>query len=359
VPTSIDRRYPVTWVFGPGWDLLISLSWLPIFLIVHTLAGDPGPSGTHVLQSGLSFAFLLSFMHQPLTFGLVYGDSSRFRLHWKLFLLGPLVAVAVGSVAAVKGWQVVIPVAAAWNLQHTIQQRYGIQRIYSGRSGYGSARLDRAVAYVPMAAVLALVAANPGTTALINRTNLDSMNAGAVHLLTSARPIAASLAALAGLATAVVLVGVVRQERDAGYRANPGKWVYQMSSLAMLGAIVIDPASGLIAYVCAHAVEYAVVVDRTAQRRYGRPEGASSRSTTSLLGHVAERPHGRLAFFGGIALAAALTHGFVAGTAYNAVLYSVGALHFTFDSVIWKLRQAPIARDFSITTAAVGLPAAG
>ena len=352
-----DRRYRIVWVFGPGWDALIALSWLPVFLVVHALAADPGPSGAAVLRSGLGFAFLLSFMHQPLTFGLVYGDSSRFRLHWKLFVIGPIVAVAVGTAAAVYDWKLVIPVAAAWNLQHTLQQRYGIQRIYAGRSGYGSARLDRAFAYVPMAAVLAVVAADPGTTALVHRTSLDNMNAGAVHLLTDARPFASALAALALVVTAAVLSTTVRQERAAGARANPAKWMYQASSLALLIAIAVDPAAGLIAYVCAHAIEYAVVVDRTAQRRYGSAAGAGPTRAASLLGHVAGRAYGRVAFFGSISLIAALSHGFMPGTAYNAVLYSVGALHFTFDSVIWKLRQAPIATDFSIPTGVAAVPA--
>lgn len=351
--TATDRRYRIIWVFGPGWDALIALAWLPIFLAVHWMAAAPGPSGTSVLRAGLSFAFLLSFMHQPLTFGLIYADATRFRLHWKLFLFGPLVAVAVGTAAALKGWQVVIPVAAAWNLQHTLQQRYGIERIYSCRSGYGSARLDRVISYVPMAAVLAIVAANPGTTGLIARTNLDNMNAGAVRLLTSARPVAAVLAVTAVAGTGVVIAQVVRQERAAGYQANPAKWLYQASSLLLLVAIAIDPASGLIAYVCAHAIEYAVVVDRTAQRRYGHPERGSRQSA---LGHIASNAYGRVAFFGGVALVAALTHDFVPGTAYNAVLYSVGALHFTFDAVIWKLRQPPIAKDFRVVTSVVGRP---
>ena len=360
--TSTDHRYRTVWVFGAGWDLVISLSWVPVFLVVHVLGAHAGASGASALRSGLSFAFLLSFMHQPLTFGLIYPDASRFRLHWKLFTFGPLVAVAIGSAAAISSWSIVIPVAAAWNLQHTLQQRYGIERIYSGRSGYGSARLDRAFAYVPMAAVLAIVAARPGTTALIERTSLDSMNAGAVRLLTDARPVASVLAVLALGAMAAVILMTVAQERAAGSPANPAnpaKWLYQAASLALLLAIVVDPAAGLVAYVCAHAVEYAVVVDRTAQRRYGRLEGSdqgAGSESVPLLGHIAANPYGRLAFFGGIAFLAALTHGMVPGTAYNAVLYSVGALHFTFDAVIWKLRQPPIAQDFAIPSATAAVP---
>jgi hypothetical protein len=34
--------------------------------------------------------------------------------------------------------------------------------------------------------------------------------------------------------------------------------------------------------------------------------------------------------------------------AYDTVLYTVGALHFTYDSVIWKLRKPAVASSFAI-----------
>jgi len=339
------RRRPV-WIFGRSWDLFISLCWLPIFATAHLLStrsalGDP------FMRSTLAFALLLSFLHQPLTLGLVYGDPAQFRLHPRLYTAAPLVAIAVGTSAAVFGWSIVVPVAALWNLQHTIQQRYGIQRIYAGRSGYGAARLDRAVSYLPMLAVLALIAASPRTPGLVARSGLDQMNAGGVKLLTDMRPAAMVVAAAAVVATAAVARRVYLAERAAGDRANPAKWLYQASSLALLASIVVDPAAGLTAYVCAHAIEYAVVVDRTAKRRY---EGATTVGAArgSLLGRAARTWTGRVAFFAGIALAALGAHQYLGGAGYNAVLYSVGALHFTYDAVIWKLRKPAVAKDFSI-----------
>jgi hypothetical protein len=269
---------------------------------------------------------------------LVYGDSTQFRRHARLFAVAPVVAVAVGSTAAILNWWIVIPVAAIWNVQHTVQQRYGLQRIYSGRAGYGSARLDRALSYAPMLAVLALVAGNPATPDLTQRVQLDSMNAGGVRLLTEVRPFAFVVAAIALAATVIVVGQVVRQELAAA-QINPVKLAYQLSSLALLAAIVADPVAGLIAYVCAHAVEYAVVVDRTAKRRYGAGDSAS------LLGRIAASGVGRAAFFGGIVGAALVAHDVVHGSAYNAIVYSIGALHFTYDAVIWKLRKPEVSKD--------------
>jgi hypothetical protein len=302
-----------------------------------------------MLRQGIVLALLVSFLHQPLTFGLVYGDPEQFRLHRRLFVIAPVVAVAVAAIAAGANLAVVVPIAALWNLQHTLQQRYGIERIYAGRSGYGSARLDRAVSYVPMLAVLAAVAASPRTTSLAARSGLDPMNAGAVHLLISLRPVASAAAVAAGVAAVVVLAATVRQEAAAGPRANPAKWLYRASSVALLASIVVDPVAGFIAYVCLHALEYALVVDRTAKRRYGAgAAGPGEEKPFSVLGWIARTATGRIAFFSVIAVAALFTHSYIHGQYLNAIVYSIGALHFTYDAVIWKLRKPAVSKDFSI-----------
>jgi len=346
------------WIYGAGWDLFVALCWVPVFLVWHVLIAGTGPSTDRLLQDGVVVALLISFLHQPLTFGLIYGDSNQFALHRRVFVWAPIVAVTVAVVAAAANLAIVIPIAAAWNLQHTLQQRYGLQRIYAGKSGYGSARLDRAFAYSAMVVALLAVAAMPGTPGLITRSGLDPMNAGAVHLLVELRPEALWLLVLASAATLAVIAALVRQELAAGPRANPAKWIYQVSSLALVASIVVDPAAGFIAYVSAHSIEYAVIVYRTAERRYSAGEGPGA---GSLLGRAARTTPGRLMFFGGIAAMAFAVHSLVHGVAFNAVLYSVGALHFTFDAVIWKLRKPAVSRDFAIrpVSAAAGAAAAG
>jgi len=340
-------RGPV-WIYGAGWDLFVALCWVPVFLVWHLLLAGTGPSTDRLLQEGVVVALLVSFLHQPLTFGLVYGDGNQFALHRRLFAWAPVVAISVAVIAAAANLAIVIPVAAAWNLQHTLQQRYGLLRIYAGKSGYGSARLDRAFAYVAMTVALLAVAAMPRTASLVQRSGLDPMNARAVDLLVRLRPEALFLLLLAAVAMVVVIVALVRQERAAGSKANPAKWIYQISSLALVASIIIDPAAGFIAYVTAHSIEYGVIVYRTAERRYsvGRGPGAAT-----FLGRVARTTPGRLVFFGGIAAIAFAVHGLVHGVAFNAILYSVGALHFTFDAVIWKLRKPAVSRDFAIRTA--------
>ena len=341
VGAATRRRW--VWIYDVRTDLLVALCWVPIWLAWHLIGTSNGGGSDHWLREGVRLALLISFLHQPLTFGLVYGDGRQFALHRRLFVVGPLLAVIVAAVAAYERWWIVVPIAALWNTQHTLQQRYGLQRIYARKAGYGSARLDRAFAYLPMMTVLFAVAAAPSTTDLLERSGLGGINGRAVRLLLDLRPAALALFAVALTATACVFIALVRQESAAGAAANPAKWTYQFASLALLASIVVDPAAGFIAYVAAHAIEYFVIVYRTVQSRYGR-----ELDRASILGRAAHTTAGRIAVMAAIAGAAWIVQNYTHGQVYAGVLYTVGALHFTYDSVIWKLRKPAVAANFAI-----------
>jgi hypothetical protein len=357
---STDAPAPAlraSWIFGRGPDLLIALCWLPLWLVGHRLAGGHGAHNDTLLRSAVAATFLLSFLHQPLTLGLVYGDINRFRQQRRLFVWTPPIAVMVITFAVVLHLWVVIPIAALWNTVHTLQQRYGLARIYGRKAGYGSARLDRLVLYAWMTAAVLVVAADPGTLGLVKRVSLDGVNGGGVRLLVDARPWALFLlvpVSLVAVAAAAALAGQeYRQWVRAGtavgvgvnpaHPVNPVKWLYQASSLLLIGSIAVDPAAGFIAYVGAHAIEYFVVVYKTTETRYGR-----QRDGSSLLGRAAFRPLGRFACFAVVVGLAVLAHARLAGQVYNIVLYTVGVLHFLFDGFIWKLRKPAVAADFAI-----------
>jgi hypothetical protein len=359
--STSDRAAPAarrsSWIFGAGPDLLIALCWIPLWLVGHRLAAGHGSHNDSLLRSAVAATFLLSFLHQPMTLGLVYGDANQFRQRRRLFLWTPPVAVIVITVAVVLHLWVIIPVAALWNTVHTLQQRYGLARIYGRKAGYGSARLDRVVLYAWMAAAVLLVAANPRTLGLVHRVSLDSVNAGGIRLLADARPWALLLLVPVGLVAVGVAAALAGQEyrqlgssrAATGVPANPAKWLYQASSLLLIVSIAVDPAAGFIAYVGAHAIEYFVVVYKTTETRYGR-----QRDGSTLLGRAAYRPTGRIACFAGVVGLAVVLHARLAGDVYNVVLYTLGVLHFLYDGFIWKLRKPAVAADFAIQPAVAG-----
>ena len=343
------RRF--SWIYSAPVDLFVALCWIPIFLVARRLSTGQGASNEHLLNLLFNGAFLLSLLHQPLTLALVYGDRNQFELRKRLFTWSPVAAIALITVAVVLNLWIIIPIAAIWNTVHTLQQRYGLSRIYARKSGYGSARLDRAVLYTWMVAAILAVGAAGSTLHQLARVMLGGANEQAVADLTKVRPYALWLLLPALAVAAAATVALVRQESRHAGEANRAKWIYQASSLALIASIAFDPLAGFIAYVAAHAIEYFVVVDKTMVSRYqkGTPE------RPAFLGRVARSPAGRWAFLavflGAFFVLDARTADALPGQTYLIILYSIGILHFWYDSFIWKLRKPAVAATFGIARA--------
>jgi len=346
-------RQPVRWVwiYRARADLFISLCWFPLFVAGWVLAERTGAQADANVRLAVAGILVVSFLHQPLTFALVYGDRTQFDQHRRLFMWGPPVAIAVIGLAVWGNLWLVIPVAALWNTVHTLQERYGLSRIYARRAGYGSAFLDRWVLYAWMTGAALVVASQRRTPGLVQRVGLAGVNGAGVRLLTDARPVAVALLVPVGAAALVLTIAIVRQERAAGRQASRAKWIYQASSLVLISSIAVNPIAGFIAYVGAHALEYSVVVYKTTESRYGRSRPVHSvppEERPSVLGRLAGTAGGRvgvmaLVAFGALALASRFQ-----GDGAEVVLFTVGALHFLYDGFIWKLRKPAVATDFAI-----------
>jgi hypothetical protein len=332
------RRW--TWIYDAPSDLATALGWIPIFVVALVAVSIHGDRD--LLPPLVALALFASAMHQPLTLGLVYGDPDQRAAHRRLFRWAPLVVVGTVVAATQLTPLLVIPVAAAWNTVHTLQQRYGLCRIYSRRAGYGSARLDRSLLYSALGAALVFVASHGGIVDLVARAHLAGRNGAAVRDLAAIGTAVAWLLWPALLAVAALAVSWVRVEQRAGPSANPARWLYMGSSLALIAGIAVAPAAGFVAYLAAHTIEYVIVVHHTAVRRGADPasRGAIARSS------------GRPVLVGlgmlFVMLPVAVAHLVVSLETLSILLACVGALHFLYDGVIWKLRRPAVAQQFAI-----------
>ena len=344
------------WLYDARTDLLLSWCWVPFLALGVVLSARPGPAADAALGRLLTAVLLVSLLHQPLTLLLVYGDGAQFRLNRKLFTWAPPVAVVALAVGVGLNLWILVPVAAVWNAVHTLQQRYGLLRIHARKSGYGHPRLDRAVIFVPFAAVVAVAAALPSTAQQINGL-ADQLgggqNSGAAREIVSARPVLLVLAVPLVLAAAAVLAAYVRQEAAAARRgeADAGKWVYLAGTLTLIGSALIDPAAGLAAYIASHALEYVIIVVRTLRSRYSaRPGTVPPPRPASALAVIAATPlrrTGLLAtFLGAFCVLDLWSRGVLPPAVYLTAIYSVGLLHFLFDAVIWKTRRPAVVASF-------------
>ncbi|RMH69805.1 MAG: hypothetical protein D6683_15820 [Actinomyces sp.] len=330
------------WIRNPAWDLALALAWVPFVVAAELWRGDPDRI---VWLVGATLLFSVS--HQPLTLPLVYGDGAVFGARRRLFTLSPVIFLAAVVVGRHLDPVVIAVVAGAWNAGHTLQQRYGIARIYGRKAGQSDGRVEHALLWALLVFALLWAAADPATPDRVAAAGLGGRNQQGLAVLTDLAPVAR-----VAVVPVLVLVGVlalvwVRQEL-ASPRVNPAKWLYLASSVALFGVILVEPLAGFVGYVGAHAAEYFLVVHRHLGDRYpdpvtdgGAPLGRAVRSRPG--------PTGVIVAYAVLVVTAIYAIGhFFGPEVFATVFLTLGALHLFYDGLIWKLRRPEVARGFSI-----------
>lgn len=324
------------WIGRPAADVALSLCWVPLALAGHFSEGHPRALGLLV-----ACVMFLSFAHQPLTLPFVYASPWRMSSHRRLFLLSPAFVVVVVSVCATVSPTLVAVVGGLWNAEHTLMQRYGITRIYGRRVADNQAKTEKLIIFVWFTVPLLFLIARNDVMRTVNKFGVVTVAGSAVKILAGTSTEARFALPLVGVAacylTARWLAGEVRCGRN-----NPGKWLYVASTAALFAVATVDPIAGLVGFVGSHSIEYLVIVNRSI---------AGEARHAGLLGDVARRPGGRtwffVVYFAAISIAFALLYYVAPGGVVLVVALSVGALHFLFDSFIWKLRKPEVSASLA------------
>jgi hypothetical protein len=328
------------WIQSKRHDVALALLWVPFAVTAHLLENSPRSLGPFVAG-----VFLISFMHQPLTLGLVYGDRAQFDRKPVLYVLAPLIFVGLVTAGLMVSLVLVAAIAGLWNAEHTLMQRYGITRLYGRKGGDDHGNLEKPMLVSWLVLALVVTAASVRTPYLVKKLGVGSTNAPAVHLLTNLRPVATWL--LIPVVAVVVTLAArwVAAERSLGAAANPAKHLYVASTAILFAVIIIDPIAGLVAYVASHAVEYFVIVHRSLTGRVGRDDvspvarASATRSRRVLL---------YAGYLGAIWAFAAITYNLRGGDVYRFALLFLGGLHILYDGFIWKLRRPAVAASLGL-----------
>ncbi len=331
------------WIHGPLVDVLVGWCWLPIALVVHRT--EPHLSA---VQSLVGVIFLVSFAHQPLTLGLVYGDPLQRAAHRRLYAWAPFVAAGVIAVGLEVSLTLVALVAGLWNAEHTLMQRYGVLRIYGRKAGDDHGSMEKPMLIVWLAAAIAYIGAFVDLDGLARHLGVDGTNSRSVHLLGPLRTPATVVFWLAAIVGTAMALRWWRAERSLGVAASRAKHIYALGTLGLVVAVMVDPIAGVAGYVAAHAIEYFAVVHRSLRTRVDdAPVAAATRSP-------GRRAVVYTAYFA--AIAAIVVFAGPRGYAF-AILY-FGALHILYDGFVWKLRRPAVAASLGITPAAPRAPSA-
>ncbi|CAN5502416.1 hypothetical protein BH10ACT2_BH10ACT2_10370 [soil metagenome] len=325
------------WLHGPLTDTLLGWCFLPVAVGVHLL----GPNLSAV-QTVVGAVFLLSFAHQPLTLGLVYGDPVQRAAHRRLYLWAPAVAAIAILIGLSVSLTVVAAVAALWNAEHTLMQRYGLMRMYGRKAGDQNGPLEKPMLIVWLVAAVAFIGGYVNLEDLVLRLGLDETNSRGVRLLDPLRVPAQILFWMAAAVGIALAVRWWRAERALGAGASRAKHVYTLGTIGLLVAVMIDPIAGVAGYVAAHAIEYYAVVHRSLRTR--RDDAPVARATRSRLRRIAVYA----CYFGAVTAFVWGTAGMLDGRVYAFAILFFGALHILYDGLVWKLRRPHVAASLGL-----------
>lgn len=327
------------WIIGPARDVIMAFAWLP-FAVAALAVRD----NTDQLQTLMIATFVISAAHQPITLPMVYGDRAQLNAHPKLYRYSPFILAALIVIGLNVSFAVVALVAGTWNAAHTLQQRYGIARIYGRKVGQDDGRPDRILLWSWLIAVATWAAASSRLSVDVERLNLSRRNQRGVDYLFDLQPVARIILPFVVVAAAWATWRWVRNEGKG--QPNFGKWLYVGATAALMITIVVAPLAGFIAYVGSHAVEYSIIVKHRMDRN------RTSKTDTSW---VASAVRTRLGSMGAIVLFTLLAMAIMGSikasstSIYTVIYLTVGGLHIFYDGFIWKLRTPQLTQNFELS----------
>lgn len=316
-------------------DILMTFSWVPFSLLALGCLDKPD-----ALKSLMFSVFMFSFMHQPLSLLLVYGDHERFELRRRLFIWSPVFFALAIYFALNFSPLLLALLAGAWNVEHTLMQRYGITRIYGRMVGQAKGGIELTLYFSWLLLAAAWAAADPMTIDRVASLGIRGANLSAFEALAKWRPVAETM--LVPLIMSSLILTARWLFEESRRPKNRAKQLYVASTLGLFAIMLLNPIMGFIGYVGAHSFEYFVIVNRAIGRGY-----VQQRNVRSPLGKIANGRLGRPGLLTVYLLTLLATVHFLerhaSFTLYSMVFFTLGALHFFYDGFIWKLRNPEVA----------------
>ena len=318
--------------------------WVPFAVAAHVAASDPGQ-----LRWLVAATLLFSFAHQPLSLWLVYGDQRQRDAYRALFTWAPVVVVAVVAAGTAVQPALVALAAGAWNLAHTLRQRYGLSRLYGRMRGVDCAT-DNRLLWAWLAAAVVIAVARTNLAAITGKLGMDDRTTTAVNALASARVVATVLVPVAAVVAVVLTARSVRAERQRLVRSS-ARLVYLGSTAMLLAVLAVQPVTGFVAYVGAHAAEYLFVV------RWRVDRAAQKATVGDRVGALARRVGGggTLALYAAVIVPLTLWVGASRDSSASVmVVLTLGALHLLYDGFIWRSPRLAAAPESVESSAYAG-----
>jgi hypothetical protein len=333
---TIEAPARSNWMISRPYDVLVAFAWIPFSIAAVIVLND-----VDHIRAVMGATFALSAAHQPLTLPLVYGDPALVKKRRSLYSWSPFVMIALVVIGLQISFGLVAIVAGSWNAVHTLQQRYGITRIYGRKSNNPNGRLDRALLWSWFGAAIVWTSASGDLPEQIDKLGFGRRNRRGADLLVDAEPVTSLLLPLVLIGVAWITVKWLKAERS--YPRNWARWTYVGSTGLLMVVIAVSPIVGFIGYVGSHAVEYFIVVKHRLDKAKPDDPSPIAKTVRSKLG-----PVGAIVIFTAVFVAMMSVLKAQSSTVYFAIFLTIGGLHIFYDGFIWKLRTKEVADQFSL-----------
>jgi len=304
----------------------------------------------------------LNFAHRHLTLPIVYCDREVFDRHPVRFTLVPIAVFAVflaepalrASDRTAIAFVSVATVSGAWGIWHTLQQKYGILRLYAVKS-----ELPDRLRPPPWVDRLLVHGWFPLWALFLGTAYRDTVDAGFARARPFLAPVLDALPSVtswllpAAAALAAASVGGFLWYEWRGNRfGNPARLFMGLGTASLSCCFLLfDPVKVFLAYTFSHAVEYFVFVWAYQRKRYAAPTSPAS-LMKRLLRHPAVYYWSFLVATGGVYVlmkywgvrivpeAQRLKFAGISGATW--VYYwgiAQSMIHFYYDGFLWKMRS--------------------
>ncbi|HFE44780.1 MAG TPA: hypothetical protein ENJ18_04690 [Nannocystis exedens] len=367
---SASTNAPRAWLRSPWWDLCcLGFCWVPFYLwLVFGLGldGSWGRAATPALGLAMVVALAITYVHRHYTFILVYGDAGTFSRHSREFVIAPIVTFAllalmralrgVDLVAGISPWMIVLVSVGLWNVWHSVMQRYGILRVYAGRSGGGlevqaHGRRDFRLLWVTvlLIAVIVLVFRAATFAGHANAARVLRVLQALGPLLEGPWPWLVFVASV--LLWTAVFISWLRCELRADVRGGRApRLLFLLSTAALFSVFIVHgPIIGYLCFGVAHALEYVAFVHHFGERKFGRKLGDQG-----LVARWMRRPwvFGPL-LSGALIVVFVLLRDHRRSDVYLVYYMGTSILHFLFDGWIWRVRTPEVGTPLGLREAAL------
>ena len=337
------------WIISPFWDSFLFIG-APLVVIAAFLPLRGVMSSEQIAILSLAF---FTFGHHFPTFLRAYGDHELFgRFKWR-FVLAPPILFATAMWFNSRDLHGLLLFVAAWDIWHVLMQHYGFMRIYDSKAGAVAKLTSKLDWGFAISWYITLIATSPHYSHnMLSRAYQSGLPLISPELVDGVRMTLWAATALISFAYVGYHANLWRMGKPVSFKKLTLMGIF-LAATYYLYVGIEDFLVGFTVWSAFHCIQYYGIVWVFNRNRVDR------RSPVRAFTRFLFRPRWSLAFlytalifgYGSINLLPTYLSGELASRILIALIFTSNALHYYYDSFIWKIREPETREGLDIQLA--------